>query len=281
MPEFIVEKETSLQNFIKERSFGMGYSRYVSYIKDKKIRVNGIHPKSTDKVKKDDVVSIFFDLKKPIVPIVYNDNELLIVNKPQGLPSEGNYFYTANSVILEKFPTATLCHRLDTGTSGLLMFALTTSVYKYILEEQSKNGYDKYYRAVVIGSLRDTEMVFLTHHLKKNSIESRVKIYDNPVHGSQLSKLGYRLISGYNSLSLLEVQLFTGRTHQIRAQLDHIGLPILGDDKYGNRKKNKYYKMAWPLLHAYKLDFKKLKGDYPFCGKVITLDEPEYFMKVF
>ncbi len=281
MTEFIVENNTSLYSYIKERSFGMSYSRYAGYIKQNKIKVNGKKPALTLKVDKGDSVCIYFKLRAPDLPIIYNDGFLLIIEKPQGLPSNGNYYYTAEKIIIDKFHSAMLCHRLDVGTSGLLIFALTKEVYEYVLSLQTNFGYNKYYRAVVIGAANNNGDTFLTHYLIKNNIESRVGIYDTPARGSQECKLVYRVLKKKDQLSLLEIKLITGRTHQIRAQLDHVGLPILGDDKYGDRKNNKYYNISWPLLQAYKLDFSKVKGDYPFCGRIITLDEPDYIYKLF
>ncbi len=279
MPEYISNKETSLFNFTKEYSFGLSYARYAGYIKQNKIKVNNKKPSLNDKVIKGDIINLYFNPQSPTVPIVYNDGELLIVNKPQGLPSVGDYYYTAEKIIYEMYPTAKLCHRLDTGTSGLLMFALTNAVYDFILTGQKEQSFNKFYRAMVVSKVTKNDVTYLTHHLVKNKTESLVRIYDKPNQGSQPCKLGYRVIRSNSELSLLEVQLFTGRTHQIRAQLDHVGLPILGDDKYGNRDKNKHYKIYWPILQAYKLDFSSIKGDYTFCGKVITIDEPEYISK--
>ncbi len=281
MPEFIVDKNISLFSFVKERSFGISYSRYAGYIKQNKIKVNRKKPKLTDKVDCKDYVALYFELRKPDIPVIYNDGYILVVNKPQGLASNGDYYYTAENVVAESFPTSKLCHRLDIGTSGLLIFALTNEVYDYILAIQSNFEYDKYYRTVVIGTKRENDLVFLTHHLKKDKLESRVSIYDKPVRGSQECRLVYRVIKKATSLSLLEIQLITGRTHQIRAQLKHVGLPILGDDKYGDHEKNKHHKIYWPLLQAFKLDFTKTKGDYPFCGRIITIDEPNLMKTLF
>ncbi len=279
MTEFIVDKENSLERFVRARSFGMGFGRYAGYIKQNKIKLNGKKANLTDKVYIGDVVKLFFELYSPPLDIVYNDGQLLVIDKPQGLPSVGEYYYTAENIVAKQFPNAKLCHRLDTGTGGLLMFALTDEVYEYILTQQKRQGFNKFYRAVVTGNIKNNDLTFLTHHLIKRGLESRVRVYDKSVQGSQECRLVYRAVKKISSLTLLDIQLFTGRTHQIRAQLDHCGLPIVGDDKYGDRVINKHYKVFRPLLQAYKLDFSETKGDYTFCGKVITLEEADFIKK--
>ncbi len=280
MTEFIVDKESSLERFVRARSFGMGFGRYAGYIKQNKIKLNGKKAKLTDKVKQGDSIKLFFELHNPPIEIVYNDNQLVIIDKPQGLPSVGNYYFTAEKAMLKLFPDAKICHRLDTGTCGLLIFALTESVYEFILSMQKIQGFKKFYRTVVSGKPEKNDFTFLTHHLVKSSLESRVRVYDNSVRDSQECKLVYRVVKNNSSLALLDIQLFTGRTHQIRAQLDHCGLPIVGDDKYGDRAVNKHYRVFGPILQAYKLDFSETKGDYTFCGKVITLEEPEFIKNI-
>ncbi len=278
MPNFTVKQnEISLYNFVCEVCFSMPYGRFARHLKQKNIKVNGVHPKMPCTLQKGDEVALYFSVETPILNTVYNDEHLIVVNKPRGMPSNGEHHVTAEKCVTTAHPHARLCHRLDTGTSGLLMFAQSDAAYDYILNRQTDGGYRKVYLAVVSG--RPASAAELIHYAKKDAKNAVVSVFDKPRDGAKQCVLRYKLLQQSNALSLLEVHLLTGRTHQIRAQLSAVGLPILGDDKYGDRSLNRHHRQRMPALSAHTLSFKN-DADFPFCGRTICCEVEPYMLSL-
>lgn len=209
--------------------------------------------------------------------VVYEDNSLLIVNKEQGIPVHPDREQSDNTLIdrvqayLEQkgeydpsnpshFPPS-LCHRLDRNTGGLLIIAKNSESLKLLLEKIKSKEIRKYYLCLVQGQMpkaRDE----LKAYLEKDEKKSRVYIHPEPSRNSQEIITRYRVLSAEGETSRLEVELVTGRTHQIRAHLAYMGHPIVGDGKYGSNSFNRSMKSKYQALWAYKLvfDFKTGAG---------------------
>ncbi len=279
MTEFTVSVDKiSLESFVRERCFMLTRSRFIGHVKNKNIRVNGVHPKLPCVQKNGDSVFLYFEVNEPKIDVVYNDGDLLVINKQQGLPSNGDDYHTAEKSVKSLFPTAMLCHRLDVNTCGLLMFALNKKCYEFILDAQKKGAYDKIYRTVVSG--RPEPSATLKHYIKKDALRSHVEVSDKARQGYRDCALSYKTLKACGDLSLLEVVLHTGRTHQIRAQLAFCKLPLLGDDRYGNRQINSKYHVQKQALQAFSLDFSKTVGDFAFCGTKIVCEEYDFFERL-
>jgi len=194
--------------------------------------------------------------------ILYSDNHLIIINK---LPSEivqgdktGDtpLSETVKLYIKEKYQKpgnvfTGVIHRLDRPTSGAVIFARTSKALSRMNELIKNRGIKKTYWAIVkeMPAKSEDELI---HHLVRNSKKNKSKAYDKPVKNSKEAILSYKLIGSSNNFYLLEVELKTGRHHQIRAQLAAIGCPIKGDLKYGFPRSNKDASIS---LHARSVEF--------------------------
>jgi 23S rRNA pseudouridine955/2504/2580 synthase len=209
--------------------------------------------------------------------IVFEDHNIMIVNKEQGISvhpdkeqSSGTLIYQVQIYLNEKgeylpdnpgsFPPS-LCHRLDRNTGGLLLIAKNESSLKVMLDKIKNREVKKYYQCLVSGKM-ERQAAELKAYLVKDERKSRVFVDDNRTKGSLEIITKYRVLSYDNYISRLEVELVTGRTHQIRAHLAHIGHPIIGDGKYGTNAVNRPLRAKQQALWAYKLrfDFADNKG---------------------
>lgn len=150
-------------------------------------------------------------------------------------------------------------HRLDRNTAGLVVFAKTKETRNKLLYAFKHHQIGKCYLAIVVGVPSKTSDKMIAY-LKKDSSKSMSFVSDMPKEGYDKIITNYKLLKTNEILSLLEVQIETGKTHQIRAHLAHINLPILGDEKYGNKQINKQYSLKKQMLVAYKLDLSKVLG---------------------
>ena len=209
------------------------------------------------------------------IPIVYEDNNLVIFNKPYGLEVTGEN--SLESIMKKNYEYLKPCHRIDMNTTGLVIFAKNEESLNIILEKLKKHEIEKHYIACVYG-IPQNESYTIEAFLFKDRKKSIVYISDIPKKGYMPIKTSYKVINKNISknLSLLDVTLHTGRTHQIRAQLAHIGLPILGDSKYGSFDINKKYNLNRQLLcsYSYKFNFETDSGILNYLnGKKINLEK--------
>ena len=198
-----------------------------------------------------------------VPPVVYEDEHILVIDKPYGLMSQsesgsaiGNNALGLVRGMLGRRGENTdvvLCHRLDVMTGGLLMFAKDAASAEAGLAAFESRDIDKIYTCDVKGC-PSKQTAVLEAWLRKDDRIARVSITDYPAHGAVPVKTGYRVLES-GRFSRLEVSLFTGRTHQIRAHLSHIGHPILGDDKYGDRMLNRQLGVRHQHLWATRMTF--------------------------
>ncbi|MFI3332158.1 MAG: RluA family pseudouridine synthase [Rikenellaceae bacterium] len=180
--------------------------------------------------------------------IIYEDNHLLAVNKRCGdlvQPDPNGESALEDQVkayikVRDNKPGEVflgVVHRIDRPVSGLVLFAKSSKALVRLNELIRDRKIDKRYWAVVEGhpSIEPTE---LTHHILKDPKNHRSRAYDSPKAGTKEAKLRYQTIGASTNYSLVEVELFTGRHHQIRAQLSKVGCPIKGDLKYGSKRSN-------------------------------------------
>ena len=269
MKKLVVNKKDNnkkIVDVILNNFTGLSSSLIFKTIRKKDIKVNSIRIKENIKVYSNDAIEIFLDDKYFLnsnqnLDIVYEDENIVVVNKPKNievLSNNGNNLTTQIQNMYNNlentFPYP--CHRLDRNTTGLVVFAKNHQSLDILNLKFKNSEIEKTYKCTVIGILKKKENT-LKDYLFKDNKKSMVYI-------SSIKKTGYReIITSYkvinedkkNNLSILEVQLHTGRTHQIRAHLAHIGHPILGDGKYGNNEINKKFSKKTQELCAYRIKF--------------------------
>ena len=233
------------------------YSVLMKAFRQKDVKVNGKRVSQDVVVDVGDVIEIFY---VPTVSVkhktLYADDNVVVVYKKGGYESVSVY-----EGLLEEYPSAKFIHRLDTNTDGVMVFALNEIAERELLEGFKSHVFEKLYQATVKG-VPKTKSAILDAYLVKDESRSRVKIFDNPVKNSVPIKTEYKLIKVLGDCSLLEVKLHTGKTHQIRAHLAYVGLPILGDGKYGDFDFNKKKGVVGQKLTAISLKFHFVKGSF-------------------
>lgn len=186
--------------------------------------------------------------------IVYQDDSIIVINKASGTPVQPDK--TGDLSFIEQAQTKIgqqlhLVHRLDRPASGLIVFACNAHIMNELSKQFKERQVEKIYWAVV-GNKPKQEAGKLIHYLRKDEAKNRSFAFDKALHHTQKAELSYQLIGSIDRYHLLEINLLTGRHHQIRAQLSAIGSPIKGDVKYGFRRGNRDRSIH---LHARKLSF--------------------------
>jgi 23S rRNA pseudouridine1911/1915/1917 synthase len=171
------------------------------------------------------------------IDILHEDPEILVVNKPSGIPTQPDKNGTPSllEILSENCPNLYLIHRLDQRVSGIVIFAKTEQSASQLSKDFQTRNITKRYRLIVANKPSESE-VKLTHWLVKDTKKNLSKAFEKEVKNSQKSELIYKVIQSSERYYLLEIELLTGRFHQIRSQLSAIGSPILGDLKYGYKR---------------------------------------------
>ena len=229
-------------------------------LRKKDIRINNNRINDNEIIYTGDEIKVFisddFLFSSNInLDIVFEDKNILIINKPSGIEVTGENSLTSECEnYIQGFVKP--CHRLDRNTSGLVLFAKNEQALEILLEKFKNREIDKYYTATVYGILSKKQDK-LEAYLFKDTKKSLVYISDFPKKGYQKIITSYKVIKEdkKNNTSVLDIKLETGRTHQIRAHLAHIGFPIIGDGKYGINEINKKFKQKTQLLCSYRLKF--------------------------
>ena len=169
--------------------------------------------------------------------VIFEDAEIIVVNKSSGIPTQPDKNDTPSllEILSQNHLNIYLIHRLDQRVSGLVIFAKTEHSAKQLNKDFQTRNITKKYRAVVANKPIENEAK-LTHWLVKDSKKNLSKAFVNEAKNSQKSELVYKIIQSSERYHLLDIELLTGRFHQIRSQLSTIGSPILGDLKYGYKR---------------------------------------------
>ena len=254
------------------------------YIRLKRIKLGGKRVERDTRLNTGDVLQLyindeFFDkprednayltVANPKLTIVYEDEHILLVDKRPGLavhPHDGADFGKTlidhiQAYLYQKKEwkpreenafTPALCNRIDRNTGGIVIAAKTAEALRVLNQKIKDREMDKRYLAIVEGAPKPREGS-LKGYLFKDAKKNRVFVTDTPQPGSKSCQTNYKTIVSKNSLTLVECELITGRTHQIRAQFAHAGHPLLGDGKYG--KLDKRFDRNYQALYSYKLTF--------------------------
>ena len=279
-----------LDKYLMEQFPALGIGRLNKALRENKIKLNGKKQPLSTRVQNGDIVRLFLNddvLEKHALPaamLVYEDDDILVVNKPAGVEVDGS----ADDTLLKRVcatlakrggpSQAVLCHRLDAGTSGLVLLARNAAAEQFLTEAIRQRQIQKRYLCVTFG--RPQPPAALLHdYLSKDAERGVVRILSAPAPGAKEILTGYETLAVSGRLALLQVDLITGRTHQIRAHLAHIGCPILGDSKYGNNAANRELHFKYQALCAWELRFPAQIGDARFsqlAGRVFHAEKPWY-----
>lgn len=274
-----------LDKFLTKRFKTMPKSLMYKYIRTKYIKVNGKRCEISTRLNEGDVITFyikdeFFDepqydtydfLKAPKkLDIVYEDENIILLNKPTGLlchPDENYHFDSLLARIQhylydkgeynpkdENSFAPALANRIDRNTGGIVIAAKNSESLRILNQKIKDRELKKLYLCVVHGIPKKKQAV-LVDYLEKNEKQNRVYISKKSTENSKTIKTKYTVLKELNNMSLVEVELLTGRTHQIRAHMAYIGHPLVGDGKYGTNKQNRNTSLKWQALCSYKLVF--------------------------
>ncbi len=255
------------------------------YIRLKRVKVGGKGAKRDYRLQEGDLLQLyindeFFDAPTednaflsvfaPQLDIIYEDENLILCNKRPGLlchPDQGEYVSTLITHIQaylyqkkewsprwENAFAPALCNRIDRNTGGIVIAAKNAETLRVMNQKIRDREIEKYYLCVVSGVL-SPKTGTLEDFLLKDEGKKQVAVYDRPIPGGRSAVTKYKTLATSGELSLVECELITGRTHQIRAQMAHAGHPLLGDGKYGDGRLNRRYDRSMQALWSYKLAF--------------------------
>ncbi len=255
------------------------------YIRLKRVKVNGKGSKRDARLERGDVLQLyindeFFDaptpdnaflrVEAPRLDIIYEDEHLLLLNKRPGMVVHPDDREQVNTLIThvqaylyqkrewsprwENAFSPALCNRIDRNTGGIVIAAKTAETLRVMNQKIRDRELQKLYLCVIHGEMEPPEGK-LKGYILKDGDRAQVRVFDKPVPSGRTAVTLYRTLKRRNGLSLMECDLITGRTHQIRAQFAAAGHPLLGDGKYGRERDNRRFDRRFQALYSYKLRF--------------------------
>ena len=288
MREFTIGKNDAgqrLDRFVAKNLPLLPPALLQKYIRLKRIKVNGKGSKRDARLAAGDILQLyindeFFDkpneenlfltVFQPTLNIVYEDENLLLVDKRPGMVVHADETEKVNTLInhiqaylyqkrewnprWENAFTPALCNRIDRNTGGIVIAAKNAETLRIINQKIREREIDKRYLCITVGTPRPPQGE-VSCFLLKDEKKKQVAVYHRPVPGGKTAVTRYRTLETREELSLLEVELLTGRTHQIRATMADLGCPLLGDGKYGDGQVNRRYGETRQALYSYRLTF--------------------------
>ena len=303
-----------LKKYLKEAGSGFLYKM----LRKKNITLNGHKADGSEKLNAGDRVCFFLSEEtldkfrgtvSPVstirkeellsIPVLYEDSQVLLADKPAGLLTQKaqaqdyslnewltDYLLADGKLKEEELSTfrPSVCNRLDRNTSGLVICGKTLAGSQKMSELIRDRNLHKFYRLFVAG--KPPAEGLAESWLLREENSNQVRIYEKKPADSRAVpvRTGWRLLEAYEDCSCLEVELFTGKTHQIRAQMAALGFPLIGDVRYGNEAVNRRFRKAGvrsQLLHAFRLEFPPLDGLFSgLSERSVVAPEPESFLRM-
>ena len=295
MYKYIVKNESQgkrLDRYVTEQNTEITRTAVQRLIDEKNILVNGKEQKASYKVNENDVVEVEIPEPKKIeikaedipIEVIYEDSDIIVVNKPKGMvvhPGNGNVDGTLVNAIMAKCEGSLsgiggeirpgIVHRIDKDTSGLLIVAKNDKAHVNLSEQIKAHKVKKTYIALVRGVVRENEATIDMPIGRSKTDRKKMAVCKDGKNAITHIKV----LKRWEHYTLLQVNIETGRTHQIRVHLSYIGYPIIGDYTYSNGKNE--FGVVGQCLHAQKLEFK-----HPTTNKIMELEAPlpEYFQEI-
>ena len=295
MYKYIVKNESQgkrLDKYVTEQNTEITRTAVQRLIDEKNILVNGKEQKASYKVNENDVVEVEvpepkkIEIKAEDIPIevIYEDSDIVVVNKPKGMvvhPGNGNLDGTLVNAIMAKCEGSLsgiggeirpgIVHRIDKDTSGLLIVAKNDKAHVNLSEQIKEHKVKKTYIALVRGVVKENEATIDMPIGRSKTDRKKMAVCKD----GKNAVTHIKVLKRWEHYTLLQVNIETGRTHQIRVHLSYIGYPIIGDYTYSNGKNE--FGVVGQCLHAQKLEFK-----HPTTNKIMELEAPlpEYFQEI-
>jgi len=246
--EIIVEKDRKIINVLQD--YGFSFADVSKMLRNKDVRINGKATKENVVVCCGDVVTFYYSeaMLDKKYEILFENDDVYIVFKNAGIESAGE------KGIEGVLKGAIAVHRLDRNTEGLLVFAKNNTVAEKLKSAFEKRFVHKYYLAEVIGEMKEKNKLFKAY-LLKDAENSFVTINEKKENGAVEILTKVDTLKAGKESSLVQVELLTGKTHQIRAHLAFLGHAIIGDGKYGKNENNKKFQQKRQKLACFKLKF--------------------------
>jgi len=284
--EFIINRNDSgqrLDKFVLKAVPRLPQSMMYKAIRNKRIKINGKRAEISSRLCEGDTVQMylndeFFDSVtetefmsvSSVLNIIYEDENIMLLDKKNGMVVHEDDDNTADTLInrvkrylydkgeydtnAENSFAPALCNRLDRNTGGIVIAAKNAESLRILNQKIRDREIEKYYLCITAG-VPSKRADTVTAYLEKDSASNTVKVTDRKSSTNKTIVTSYRVIRDNGSLALVEIKLGTGRTHQIRAHMAHIGCPLLGDGKYGINRINREYKVKTQALYSYRLKF--------------------------
>lgn len=279
-------------------------------IRNKRIKVDGARAKPYQLLAEGSVIELYVNdeylevpvkenewkhISHPRINVVYEDDNVILIDKPCGMPVQPDSHETVNTLVshLKAYANKSgmwdpdseisfapaLCNRIDRNTRGIVIAAKNAEALRILNQKIKDREIEKYYLCIVHGETSPASGR-IEGYLFKDASKNRVFVHESRIKGSLSAVTEYKTVKNAGVLSLVECRLITGRTHQIRAQLAHKGNPLLGDGKYGREEMNKPYGVYSQVLWSYKtvFDFSSDSGILNYLkGKSFSIDTREIY----
>nr|WP_297174048.1 RluA family pseudouridine synthase [uncultured Agathobaculum sp.] len=308
MKEYYITKNDSgqrLNKFLEKAVPRLTGGMMHKYLRLKRIKVNGRRTEAAYRLLEGDKIQLYLNdeyfeapqekeafrsIVQPRVRIVYEDVHILLADKQPGMVVHADERGDANTLIAHiqaylyqsgawqpndaaSF-TPALCNRIDRNTGGIVIAAKTAEALRILNDKIKERELEKRYLCIVHGRPQPDEGL-IENYLRRDEKRKRVTLHKTRVPGAKTARTRYRTLASAGRLSLVECELLTGRTHQIRAHMASIGCPLLGDGKYGTNELNRPYGESSQALYAYRLTFRFTKD----AGALAYLNEKSFTMR--